>query len=268
MAIAGSAQVHPTAVIDPRAEVGEETRIGPFVVIDGPVKIGPRCEIKAGAHLLGHTTLGEGNTVHSHAVIGDVPQHLNYAGEVTRLEIGDHNIFREFVTLHRGTTLSGVTKVGSHNFLMAGSHVGHDAVVGDHCVFANNAAVGGSVVIQDRVLMSGQSALHQFVRAGRLSLISGLSGSTMDVPPFVICRGINIITGVNVIGMRRAGVSNGSIDAIRKAFHILYRSGQLIPAALAEIELKLGHVPEVMEFVTFIRAAKRGVSLDCQREAA
>ncbi|MGL4553695.1 MAG: acyl-ACP--UDP-N-acetylglucosamine O-acyltransferase [Gemmataceae bacterium] len=268
MAIATSAQIHPTAVIDPRAEIGEGCRVGPFVVIDGPVKVGPDCELRPGAQVMGDTTLGEGNVVHSYAVLGDAPQHQKYAGEPTRLVIGSHNVFREHVTVHRGMTLTGVTTVGSHNFLMAGSHVGHDCVVGDYCVLANQTMLGGSAVLADRVLMSGSSAVHQFVKVGRLALISGLSGSTMDVPPFVIVRSINIICGVNVIGMRRAGISNPAIDAVRKAFGILYKGMALTPVAVAEIEAKYSAVPEVMEFVGFIRAAKRGVSRDCVREAA
>lgn len=268
MAIASSAQVHGSALIDPRAEIGEGCRVGPFVVIDGPVKVGANCEIKAGAQLVGDTTLGEGNVVHPYAVIGDAPQHLKYAGEPTRVVIGSNNVFREHVTVHRGTTLSAVTTVGSHNFFMASSHVGHDCVVGNHCTFANGSMLGGSSVLGDRVLMSGNSAVHQFVKVGRLALVSGLSGATMDVPPFVIVRGINIICGVNVIGMRRAGISNAAIDAVRKAFTILYHGMALTPVAVAEIEAKYRDVAEAMEFVAFIRSAKRGVSRDCVREAA
>lgn len=268
MAIASSAQIHPTAIIDSRAEIGEECRVGPHVIIDGPAKIGAGCELRAGSQILGDTTLGQGNVVHPYAVLGDEPQHLKYAGESTRLVIGERNIFREHVTVHRGTTLSGVTTIGSHNFLMAGSHVGHDCVVGNHCTLANQSMLGGSSVLADRVLMSGSAAVHQFVKVGRLALISGLSGSTMDVPPFVIVRSINIICGVNVIGMRRAGISNTAIDAVRRAYSILYKGMALTPVALTEIEAKFSDVAEVMEFASFIRAAKRGVSRDCVREAA
>jgi UDP-N-acetylglucosamine acyltransferase len=268
MAIASSAQIHPSAIIDSRATIGEGTKIGPYVIVEGEVRIGPNCDIRAGAQLLGHTTLGQGNVVHAYAVLGGEPQHLAYRGEPTSLEIGDFNIIREHVTMHRGTTLSGTTRVGSHNFFMANSHVGHDCVVGNHCTLANQSLLAGSVTLADRVLMSGSSALHQFVRAGRLALISGLAGSTMDVPPFVIVRNINVICGVNVIGMRRAGISNAAIDAIRRSYAILYKGMALTPVALAEIEAKFGQVPEVEEFVNFIRSAKRGVSRDCVREAA
>jgi UDP-N-acetylglucosamine acyltransferase len=268
MAIASSARIHATALVDPRASIAEGTTIGPYVIIDGPVQIGPRCDIRAGVQILGETVLGEGNVVHPYAVLGGEPQHLAYKGEPTRLEIGDFNIIREHVTIHRGSHLSGVTRVGSYNFLMANSHVGHDCIVGNHCTLANQALLAGSVELADRVLMSGSAALHQFVRAGRLCMISGLAGSTMDVPPFVIVRNINVICGVNVIGMRRAGISNTAIDAVRRAYAILYKGMALTPVALAEIEAKMGDVPEVMEFVSFIRQAKRGVSRDVVRDAA
>lgn len=268
MAIASSARIHASAIVDPRATIGEGTTIGPFVIIDGPATIGPRCDLRAGVQILGDTTLGEGNVVHPYAVLGGEPQHLAYKGEPTKLEVGDFNIIREHVTMHRGTHLSGVTRVGSHNFFMANSHVGHDCIVGNHCTLANQSLLAGSVELADRVLMSGSSALHQFVRAGRLSLISGLAGSTMDVPPFVIVRNINVICGVNVIGMRRAGISNTAIDAVRRSFNILYKGMALTPVALAEIEAKYSEIPEVMEFVTFIRNAKRGVSRDVIRDAA
>jgi UDP-N-acetylglucosamine acyltransferase len=272
MPIAESARVHPTAVIDPQAEVGADVEVGPFVVIEGPVKIGPGCVLRNAAHLIGPLSMGCRNTVHSFAVLGDSPQHLKYAGEPTRLEIGDHNIFREHVTVHRANAHTGVTRIGNHNFLMAGCHIAHDCVVGNNCILANGALVAGHCVLEDGVCLSGNVCVHQFVRIGRLALISGLSGTGMDIPPFMIGQGINTTCGVNVIGMRRAGICNASIDAVRKAFHLLYRSQMLLPASLPRIEKELGQVPEVLELLTFIRAStgkgKRGISLDYKREAA
>jgi UDP-N-acetylglucosamine acyltransferase len=268
MPIARSAHVHPTAVIDPEADLGEDVQIGPYVVIDGPVRIGTGCIIKAGAHLFGPLSMGEHNEVFSHVVLGEQPQHLKYGGEPTRLEIGDHNIIREHVTIHRGTTHSWVTRVGSHNFLMANSHIAHDCKIGDHCIIANGALLAGHCVIEDGVCLSGNVAVHQFVRIGRLALMSGLSGTGMDVPPFMIHQRINTICGVNVIGMRRAGINNGSIDAVRKAFHVLYRSGMLLSYSLPRIERELGHIEEIAELLSFIRASKRGISLEHKREAA
>jgi UDP-N-acetylglucosamine acyltransferase len=269
MPIARSAHVHPTAVIDPEADLGEDVQVGPHVVIDGPVRIGTGSVIKAGAHLFGPLTMGEHNEVYSHAVLGEQPQHHRYGGEPTRLEIGDHNIFREHVTVHRGTTHSWVTRIGNHNFLMANSHIAHDCKVGNACIIANGSLVAGHCVLEDGVVLSGNVAVHQFVRIGRLALISGLSGSGMDVPPFMIVHSVNVIGGVNVIGMRRAGIVNGAIDAVRKAFHLLYRSDMVLSNSLPRIEQELGHIGEVAELLSFIRASKRGISLEQhKREAA
>jgi UDP-N-acetylglucosamine acyltransferase len=268
MPIARSAHVHPTAIIDPEADLGEDVQVGPYVVVEGPVRIGSGCVIKAGAHLFGPLTMGEHNEVYSYAVLGEQPQHLKYEGEPTRLEIGDHNIFREHVTIHRGTTQSWVTRIGSHNFLMANSHIAHDCKVGNHCIIANGSMVAGHCVLEDGVLLSGNATVHQFVRIGRLALISGLSGTGMDLPPFMICQRINVTVGVNVVGMRRAGISNGSIDAVRKVFHLLYRSDMLLSHSVPRIEKELGHVSEVAELLAFIRASKRGISLEHKREAA
>ena len=266
MAIAGSARVHPSAIIHPQAEIGEEAQVGPFVIIDGPPRIGAGCVLGAGTHVLGRVTMGVNNLVHSHAVIGGEPQHIKYAGEPTTVEIGDHNTIREQATIHRG--MAGPTRVGNNNLIMANSHIGHDAVVGNNCVLANGALLGGHVVLEDRVLISGNAVIHQFVRMGRLSLLSGVSAVSMDVPPFTINQRINVVCAVNIIGMRRAGICNGSIDAIRKAFAILYRSGQMLRDALAQLEQQMGHVPEVMEMVAFIRSAKRGITANLDREAA
>jgi UDP-N-acetylglucosamine acyltransferase len=268
MPIARSARVHPTAIIDPEAVLGEDVEVGPHVVIEGPVKVGPGCVLKNGAHLIGPMTMGGHNTVHSYVVLGDAPQHSKYRGEPTSLEIGEQNVFREHVTVHRAATPGGVTRIGNRNMLMVNSHVGHDSVVGNNCILVNGALVAGHVVIQDNASLSGGSAVHQFVRVGRLALLGGLSGVTMDLPPFMIVQYINGVAGVNVIGMRRAGLSHSAIDAVRKAFHVIYRSDLLLKSSLAQVERDHGHVPEVAELVAFIRASKRGISLDSNRQAA
>jgi UDP-N-acetylglucosamine acyltransferase len=268
MPIAHSAHVHPTAIIDPEADLGEDVQVGPYVVIEGPVRVGAGCVIKAGAHLFGPLTMGEHNEVYSHAVLGEQPQHTKYGGEPTRLEIGDHNIFREHVTVHRGTTHSWVTRIGSHNFLMANCHIAHDCKIGDRCQIVSGSLIAGHCVLEDGVILSGNSCLHQFVRIGRLALLSGLSGTGMDMPPFMIGQGVNTVCGVNVVGMRRAGITNGSIDAVRRVFHLLYRSDMLLSHSLPRIERELGHISEVAEVVSFIRASKRGISLEHKREAA
>jgi UDP-N-acetylglucosamine acyltransferase len=204
--------------------------------------------------------MGQENQVFTGAVLGERPQHLKYQGEPTRLEIGDHNVFREGVTIHRGTAHSWTTRIGNHNLFMANSHVGHDCVVGNYCILTNGALLGGHCSVADKALLSGNCAVHQFVRVGRLALLSGCSVTTKDIPPFMIQQGFDNVLGVNVVGMRRAGISNERIDLVRRAFRILFREGLLIPAALQQIEEKLGGADVIAELVTFIRQSTRGIN--------
>jgi UDP-N-acetylglucosamine acyltransferase len=260
MSRAGSARIHPTAVVSPEAVLGDNVEIGAFSLIEGEVTLGEDCVIRPGAFLYGPLKMGRGNTVHSGAVLGDAPQHLKYKGERTSVEIGDHNIFRENVTVHRGTTHSFKTTIGNNNFLMVGAHVAHDCIVGNRCILTNGSMLAGHCVLEDNVIISGNSAVHQFVRVGRLALLSGLSGSTKDIPPFIIQQGIDTTSGVNVIGMRRAGHSNEQINAVRDAFRILYREGLPLPAALAKLEHRLGNSDVVREMIRFLQGAHKGVS--------
>jgi UDP-N-acetylglucosamine acyltransferase len=268
MPIAQSARIHPIAVIAPEADLADDVQVGPHVVIEGHVRLGPGCVLRPGVHLVGPLTMGRQNVVFSHAVLGEQPQHLKYGGEPTRLEIGDHNVFREHVTVHRGTTQSWATRVGQHNYFMAGSHIAHDCQVGSHCIFANGALLAGHCHLEDSVYLSGNCAVHQFVRIGRLALLSGVSATTKDVPPFIVQQRINCVVGVNVVGMRRAGIPTPHIDGVRRAFHILYREEHPLPVSLALIEKDLGAVPEVMELVAFIRASSRGINLINNRHEA
>jgi UDP-N-acetylglucosamine acyltransferase len=268
MPIAPSARIHPTAILAPEAEVGADVEVGPHVVIEGEVQIGAGSVLRPGVHLIGPLTMGCHNTVFSGAVLGERPQHIKYAGEPTRLVIGDHNIIREHVTIHRGTAHSGETRIGNDNFLMAHCHIAHDCVIGNHCILANGALVAGHCLLQDSVYLSGNSAIHQFCRAGRLAMLGGVSAATKDIPPFIIQQRMNCVVGVNVVGMRRAGIPHSNIDAVRRAFHFLYRSSMVVPAALEHMQRDLGQVPEVAEMVAFIRASTRGIILHLDRDAA
>jgi UDP-N-acetylglucosamine acyltransferase len=254
-------RIHPAAVIDPAAELHETVEVGPFAVVEGAVALGPGCVVRPHAHLVGPLTAGCDNYFGTGCVVGERPQHLLYQGEPTRTEIGDGNIFREHVTVHRGTSATGLTKIGSGNFLMAGSHVAHDCRVGDRCVFANGALIGGHCLVEDGVFLSGNCAVHQFTRLGRLAFLSGVSATTKDIPPFLIYVLRNRLGGVNVVGMRRAGYSTAQIDAVRKAFHIIYRQGLPLPDALTRVEQELGEVDAVAELVGFIRRSTRGISI-------
>jgi UDP-N-acetylglucosamine acyltransferase len=253
-------QIHPTAIIAPEAELADDVVVGPYVIIEGPVKVGPACVLRPYVHLIGPLTMGQGNRCYSGCILGEQPQHLKYSGEPTRLEIGDHNIFREHVTVHRGTTHSWVTRIGSHNFFMAGSHVAHDAVVGNRCILANGALVAGHCLVEDGVFLSGNSAVHQFCRVGRLAMLSGCSISSKDMPPFAIQQGINCIVGVNVVAMHRAGMSHEQVNAVRRAYNILFQEGNTTTQALEQITKEVGQIDVVAELVHFIRGSTRGVT--------
>lgn len=260
MAYPASCRIHPTAIISPEAELADAVEVGAFAVIEGKIKIGPGCIIRPGAYLFGTVVMGQGNVVFSGAVLGEQPQHLKYKGEPTSVQIGDFNIFREHVTVHRGTTHSMKTVIGSHNFLMAGAHVAHDSVIGDRCILTNGSLVAGHCILEDNVIISGNSAVHQFCRVGRLALLSGLSASTKDIPPFVVQQGIDCVAGLNVIGMRRAGLSLEQLTAIKQAFRILYRDGLVLPAALVKLDHELGEIDVVQEIVRFLHGCTRGIS--------
>jgi UDP-N-acetylglucosamine acyltransferase len=256
--------IHPTAVIAPEAQLAADVRVGPFAVIEGGVVIGPGTVIHPHVHIMSGVTLGAGNVIGTGAVLGGAPQHLAYNGEPTTVLIGDGNIFREHSTVHRGMPVgtgpgTGVTRIGNRNMFMAGSHAAHDCAIGDDCLFANNAALGGHVEVGDRALISGNSAVHQFCRVGRLALLSGASATSKDMPPFWVMQDVNGVRGINTIGMRRAGMMATEIQAVRKAFAFIYADRLPIPAALKRMEAELGHIPAVRDIVEFIRSSKRGI---------
>jgi len=257
--------IHPSAVVSADARLAPDVTVGPLAVIDGPVVLGPGCVVAAHARLTGPLTAGPNNTFDTGCVIGGAPQHTAYKGDPTRVEIGTGNTFREHVTVHRGMPVgtgpgTGVTRVGDGNLFMAGSHVAHDCVVGDHGVYANCALLAGHVTTGDRVFLSGNSAVHQFCRVGRLALLSGTSATTMDIPPFWIVQNMNRVCGVNVVGMRRAGVTNAEINAVRRVFRMIYVEKLLVPAAMMRAEAEFGTLPAVRELIDFVRSSKRGVS--------
>jgi UDP-N-acetylglucosamine acyltransferase len=261
MASALIPRIHPTAVIAPEAELADDAHVGPYVVIEGRVRIGSGCILRPHAHLCGPLNMGRNNVIFSGAVLGERPQHLQYKDEPTSLEIGDANVFREHVTIHRGTTHTGKTQIGNRNFFMAGSHIAHDCTIGNGCILANGALVGGHCKVGDGVYLSGNCAIHQFVRVGRLALLSGCSATTKDIPPFIMQQGINCVVGINLIGMRRAGMTHAQINAVRHAFHVLYRQGQTITTALDQLERELGAIDAITEMIAFIRESTRGISV-------
>jgi UDP-N-acetylglucosamine acyltransferase len=253
--------IHPTAVISPEAEMAPDVQIGPYAIIEGRVCIGPGCIIESHACLTGPLTMGRDNFVGHGAVLGKSPQHKGYRGEETSLRIGNENVFREHVTVHRGTMQgTGETWIGDGNLMMISSHVGHDARMGNGCTLVNGALVAGHCILSDGCILSGHSAVQQRVRIGRLAMLSGLGSTSKDIPPFVLQQGYNCVTGLNTIGLRRAGFTSEAIAALRDAFRMLYKEGRSLNTALERIDADLGSVPEVQEFVGFIRATTLGIN--------
>ena len=251
--------IHPTAVIDKRAEIDPGADIGPYVVIEGPVKIKRGTRVMAHAYLTGWTEIGADNEIHPGAVLGDAPQDKAYKGAETYLKIGERNIFREYVQVHRGTIPASSTIVGDDNFLMANSHVGHNCKLGNQIVIANGALLGGYVEVGNSVFISGNCVVHQFVRIGDYALMRGLSGTSRDVPPYAIVDWQHTVRGVNVVGLKRAGFDDRRIRAIREAFRVLFRKGRNLSLAIKEIEERGRANDDVLALLEFIKSSKRGV---------
>jgi UDP-N-acetylglucosamine acyltransferase len=257
--------IHPTAIVDPRAALDAGVIIGPYVVIEGPVRIKRNTRVMAHAYLTGWTEIGTDNEIYPGAVIGAAPQDKGYTGAETYLRIGDHNIIREHAQIHRGTAPGSATLVGSHNFLMANSHIGHNCNVGDHVVLANAALLGGHVEIGNNVFISGNCVVHQFVRIGPYALMRGLSGTSRDVPPYAIIDWQHTVRGVNVIGLQRAGFDDQRIRAIKRAFRVLFRTRRNLSLAVQELESDGRANSDVSALLDFIKASTRGVCFGDQR---
>jgi UDP-N-acetylglucosamine acyltransferase len=253
--------IHPTAIIHPKAKLDATVRIGPYAVIDAGVELGANCVVGPHVYLTGETKIGANNHFHAGCVIGDAPQDLKYKGELTRLRIGDDNVFREHVTLHRSNKPGTETVVGSHNFLMANSHVAHNCAVGDHVILANGALLGGHAVVQDRAFISGNCLVHQFTRVGTLALMQGGAAISQDLPPFAIALRVNEICGLNVVGLRRAGFTAEQRLELKRLYHLLFRGGKNLRKAQAVARQNFSSVPATT-LLDFIAEAKRGVCPD------
>jgi UDP-N-acetylglucosamine acyltransferase len=249
--------VHPTAIVSPDARLGRDVSIGPFAVVEDATVVGDGCEIRAHAVVKRHTRLGAGNRVHEGAVLGGEPQDLSFRDRVTGLVIGDRNVIREGVTIHRSTKEGGVTVVGSDCFLMAYVHVAHDNRIGDRAIIANNVMLAGHVEVGERAFLGGGVGVHQFCRVGRLAMVGGNAKVVQDCLPFVITDGHPArARGLNVVGLRRAGVEAPQLRALEGAYRLLVRSGLRLEPALEEMAALRD--PLVDEMVEFVRTSKRG----------
>jgi UDP-N-acetylglucosamine acyltransferase len=250
-------EIHPTAIVHPAARLGEGVQIGPYAVIEGAAEIGDRCVIQSHAIVTGHVVLGPDNIIGYGAVIGGDPQDLGFRAEMpSRVQIGARNRFREYCTIHRGAKPDTVTAIGDDCFLMAGAHVGHNARLGNRVILANNSLLAGHVIVEDNVFTGGGCVFHQHMRIGRLVMTQGLSKFGKDLPPFTVGAGKNGVAGLNVIGLRRAGIGAEQRKEIKAAFDLIYRSGLNTSQALAAAaERSWG--AEAQEFVDFVAAAKK-----------
>ena len=257
--------IHPTAIVDPRAEIDASAEVGPYVVIEGPVRVGPRTRLMPHVVLMGDTHLGADNVLHPGVVLGDTPQDLAYRDTPSGVRIGDRNILREFSQVHRGTQPDTVTVLGDQNFLMQNAHVAHNCRIGARVILAGGALVAGHVTVDDDAFISGNCVVHQHVRIGRLSIMRGLSRTSRDVPPFSLVDGTHTVRGVNRVGLRRAGFDRTRMRAIVEAFRILFAERRNLRLAMAEVEAS---TPEVQELLAFVGASRRGVAQGPRRGAA
>lgn len=253
--------IHPTAIIDPAAELAGDVEVGPYTVIGADVRIGAGTVIGPHAVIQGPSSLGRNNRVFQFASVGEACQDKKYQGEPTTLEMGDDNVIRECVTLHRGTPGDrGVTTIGNRNLFMAYAHVAHDCVVGDDCVFANNASTAGHVHMGDGVILAGFAGIHQFCRVGSYTMVSMYSAVNMDVPAYMMVQGYPASArGLNVEGMRRRDFPRETIQALRRAYRLLYRSGLKVDQALEQMAPLADEHPEVRLFADSVRASTRGI---------
>jgi UDP-N-acetylglucosamine acyltransferase len=256
-----SAFIHPSSIVEDGAIIHAGVHIGPFCVVGPQVEIGAGTVLKSHVVINGITRIGEQNQIYQFATLGEVNQDLKYAGEPTRVEIGNRNRIRESVTIHRGTVQGGeVTRVGDDNLLMVNTHIAHDCRVANHCILANNATLGGHVSIDDYAIIGGMTAVHQFCSIGAHVMVGGCSGVAQDVPPYLIAQGNHATPfGLNIEGLKRRGFDKEALQAIRAAYKLIYRSGKTLEEIKPELEAMAAEHPSVGAFTEFLARSQRGI---------
>lgn len=254
--------IHPTAVIHSKAQIADGVEIGPYTVVGEHVKIGKDTRISSHVLIEGWTTIGERNQILSFSSIGTPPQDIGYRNEETALIIGNDNVIRECATIHRATTKQDrKTVIGNNNFLMAYSHVAHDSTLGNHIIMANSVALGGHIVIEDYAILGGIVAVHQFVRIGAYAIVGGMTGVSMDIPPYVSASGGRAqLYGLNLVGLKRRGFTDEAINTLKKVYKIIFRSGLTQDEAFQKVQAEFPGSPEAAHFVEFMKNSKRGVT--------
>lgn len=261
-------KIHPTAIVHPDAQLGEDVEIGAYAIVEASTRIGARCRILPHAIIAAGTTMGEENVIGHHAVIGGAPQVLAYDGQPSELVIGNRNVIREFSNINRSTESKVPTRIGNECYLMAHAHIGHHCQLSDRVVVCNNSLLAGHVEAGPRAFISGNVVIHQFTRIGRLAMIGGLSAVNQDVPPFVMAVGSRPcqLYGLNLVGLRRAGIEQPDRRALQETFHQIFRQDVAFQDAL-ESEFRMEH-GLVRELVEFCRSSKRGVLRSARRSKA
>ncbi|MBI5188653.1 MAG: acyl-ACP--UDP-N-acetylglucosamine O-acyltransferase [Nitrospirae bacterium] len=254
-------EIHPTAIVDPKAEIDEDVSIGPFCIIGEGVRIRKGTKLISNVIVEGNTEIGENCTIYPFTSIGLPPQDLKYRGEKTGVKIGDNNIIREYITIHRASVGGdGVTTIGDKNFLMAYVHIAHDCKIGNSVTMANVATLGGHVVVEDYAVIGGLVAVHQFTRIGAYAMVGGFSGVGQDIPPYTIASGARVrLFGLNTIGLKRHGFSDSTINELKKAYKILFREKRTVKDAIKKIQEDLPYTDKIRHLIEFIQKNKRGI---------
>lgn len=256
--------IHKTAIIEEGAVIGNNVSIGPFSIVGKDAVIGDGTVLSSNVLIEGWTTLGKDCQIGSGAKVGGPPQDFKYKGEKSFVVIGDGTIIREYVTVHRSSKEGGTTRIGSGSMLMAYSHIAHDCSIGNNVVITNYAGLSGHVTVEDRAIISGFVGIHQFCRIGKLALVRGFSGISKDIAPFTIVWGITTVPyGLNLVGLKRSGVSTAGIKELKNVYRIFFQAGLTNEEALSKIETEVEQTEEVKHFVEFVKSSKRGV---CKKE--
>ncbi len=252
--------IHPTAIVDPGAVIGDGVVVGPYTIIDEDVEIGESTVIGPHVHVASGARLGRSCRVHAGAVLAGIPQDLKFVGEKTYLYVGDRTVIRECVTLNRGTNASGKTVIGSDCLIMAYVHAGHDCMIGNHVIIANSVQMGGHCEIGDYAFIGGLSGVHQFVRIGRYSMVGGISRASLDVPPYVMAGGHDAFRyeGLNIVGLKRKGFSSEKITLLKNTYRLIFQSGLLLSNALEKVRSEMPLEPEIAEILEFFSAGSNG----------
>jgi len=253
-------KIHPTAVVDKKAKLADNIEVGPYAIIGPDVEIGGSTRISSHAVIEGNASIGENCRIFTGACIGSIPQDLKYKGEKSFLKIGKNNIIREYVTINPGTHEGSVTSIGDGNLLMAYSHVAHDCKIADGCIIANAGTLAGYVTLEDRAIIGGLTAIHQFARVGKMSIVGGCSKVVQDIPPFSTCDGHPArVYGLNSVGLKRFDISKDARDALKHSFKILFHSGLSARNAVEKVQKEVGHLEEVGYLLEFVKNSERGV---------